>query len=736
MSEGFSGSDVGYGSVATDARKGMKVDRKNFPRGVAIADVAIDHIEEKNHGSATGRWHWPYGHKMWNIWREVMPAVALDDAPQAEDNGPVGAGPAWRPIWGKQRVVDTDLLKRPAAAVEQVGVPMLAEIPAGWPGLVVRGSDHVDERPQFFGAGGPCVADHGRYAPKYSSLRYTVTGKTIDHVLAAAESTWSFVKDVTGVRTKCVQFDAPAIALNLTSGPGGAGYGLFADTQFGTALVKPPKSPWRESPHEDADNRNPGGPAKSGEEDGWYPVNLLGVLSHTGGGGINAGKFGDQHEHGRTKYGEPLNAGHFSIYSLRNIPGRSPEYDAPAEHGLEPYVPAGRGLYPFQVLMLCDAQSQHEFCGEKRQGLWRREVFIPLAPPTWVPTGGPPRRPPPRTPEQTQVPPPGNPGNPPGIPGLPGGGNGGGNGGGGNGGDVNDPSGMGDPIGLGPSAGIPIRTPAPAQPRNPLTPAPQFDPLTAARIAAYFGRAAAGGLPGPLSATIYGLGTPAMTIFADPKPGREIFAPGEQDERDAWFGALRPAVLRISGFGKVGTSRGGYTETSPAGMTYLAHGTGPGGALVSPPEWSQWRLGSYNKSSAYWGFHPTMAVGFGTPSNGVLVDGPQWSLLGSSGAYNLQLKLYDASGAERTNATYTIKASVKPSGTQDLGALSAPWANGYFQKLYVSGLIDPTGVVFDEQASTPWTPAAAKGCIWVKNDTPNTLWFTDDAGTDHQIAFV
>lgn len=31
---------------------------------------------------------------------------------------------------------------------------------------------------------------------------------------------------------------------------------------------------------------------------------------------------------------------------------------------------------------------------------------------------------------------------------------------------------------------------------------------------------------------------------------------------------------------------------------------------------------------------------------------------------------------------------------------------------------------------------AAYGQIWVKSDDPNTLWFTDDAGTDHQIAFV
>ena len=41
--------------------------------------------------------------------------------------------------------------------------------------------------------------------------------------------------------------------------------------------------------------------------------------------------------------------------------------------------------------------------------------------------------------------------------------------------------------------------------------------------------------------------------------------------------------------------------------------------------------------------------------------------------------------------------------------------------------------ILGENAATPWTPAAAKGAIWVKNDTPNTLYFTDDAGTDFQL---
>jgi hypothetical protein len=37
-----------------------------------------------------------------------------------------------------------------------------------------------------------------------------------------------------------------------------------------------------------------------------------------------------------------------------------------------------------------------------------------------------------------------------------------------------------------------------------------------------------------------------------------------------------------------------------------------------------------------------------------------------------------------------------------------------------------------EQASAP-SDTAGVGQIWVKNDTPNTLWFTDDAGTDTQL---
>jgi hypothetical protein len=56
-------------------------------------------------------------------------------------------------------------------------------------------------------------------------------------------------------------------------------------------------------------------------------------------------------------------------------------------------------------------------------------------------------------------------------------------------------------------------------------------------------------------------------------------------------------------------------------------------------------------------------------------------------------------------------------------------------KLSVTGLIDPpSGLVLEEQASKPDDPTGTtEGVIWVKDDNPNTLYFTDNAGADHQL---
>ena len=46
------------------------------------------------------------------------------------------------------------------------------------------------------------------------------------------------------------------------------------------------------------------------------------------------------------------------------------------------------------------------------------------------------------------------------------------------------------------------------------------------------------------------------------------------------------------------------------------------------------------------------------------------------------------------------------------------------------------GPVFLKEQATADGDTAAYGQIWVKNTTPAELWFTDDGGTDHQIAYV
>src|SRR5262245_25673073 len=57
-------------------------------------------------------------------------------------------------------------------------------------------------------------------------------------------------------------------------------------------------------------------------------------------------------------------------------------------------------------------------------------------------------------------------------------------------------------------------------------------------------------------------------------------------------------------------------------------------------------------------------------------------------------------------------------------------------KLTVTGIIDPTGLDLTEQAAVPGgAPAAGHGKVWVRNDAPNVLIFTDDNGTDNELAY-
>jgi len=61
--------------------------------------------------------------------------------------------------------------------------------------------------------------------------------------------------------------------------------------------------------------------------------------------------------------------------------------------------------------------------------------------------------------------------------------------------------------------------------------------------------------------------------------------------------------------------------------------------------------------------------------------------------------------------------------------------NPQFQ-IDASGSLNLTGdVVLSESADHTESPAAGKGQVWLKSDTPNKLVFTDDTGTDFNIGF-
>jgi len=51
----------------------------------------------------------------------------------------------------------------------------------------------------------------------------------------------------------------------------------------------------------------------------------------------------------------------------------------------------------------------------------------------------------------------------------------------------------------------------------------------------------------------------------------------------------------------------------------------------------------------------------------------------------------------------------------------------------ITGVVDPIEMILTEQASIPQTTDVGEGALWVRNDAPNVLIYTDDVGTDFVI---
>jgi hypothetical protein len=125
---------------------------------------------------------------------------------------------------------------------------------------------------------------------------------------------------------------------------------------------------------------------------------------------------------------------------------------------------------------------------------------------------------------------------------------------------------------------------------------------------------------------------------------------------------------------------------------------------------------------------------------------------GASGGKHIY---YEASGFNPptfTNRSAGAKAVLYP----NLGASSGDWAigieNGHIWFSVPTGIatrgfkfyggitevakINGDGALFIKENGTSPVPGSSFGSFWVKNDTPNVPYFTDDAGTDYQLAYV
>jgi hypothetical protein len=138
--------------------------------------------------------------------------------------------------------------------------------------------------------------------------------------------------------------------------------------------------------------------------------------------------------------------------------------------------------------------------------------------------------------------------------------------------------------------------------------------------------------------------------------------------------------------------------------------------------------------------HGANSITFDNAGIGIVLQGKESGLFVYTGSAWKNVML--ASGAISPNghgANGLIQLSDGAGGfTSDsnLAWTASPAELTVTGKLTVTGLIDPPGLVLDEKASvaaTGHTTVAAKGLLWVKDDAPNRLYFTDDAGTDKKV---
>ncbi len=169
-----------------------------------------------------------------------------------------------------------------------------------------------------------------------------------------------------------------------------------------------------------------------------------------------------------------------------------------------------------------------------------------------------------------------------------------------------------------------------------------------------------------------------------------------------------------------GNSIDGVTYTAASGHTAHVMYRGTGEMVVFGNEIKNWNtINGDMISSAIYAFH-NLVDGTHTDGDHNLALDDLTDATITSVADN-EFLVYDSGGAVWQNEALDI--SLDPSPT-----LGAALDAGGFD-------INNGGVIFLTEQADAEADVAGKGQIWVHDDTPNTLYFTDDAGTDHLIEF-
>lgn len=181
-------------------------------------------------------------------------------------------------------------------------------------------------------------------------------------------------------------------------------------------------------------------------------------------------------------------------------------------------------------------------------------------------------------------------------------------------------------------------------------------------------------------------------------------------------GPMGVTQLGTTGSATFGT--GGHGGAGNSGIVTVSSGSAggnSGGVTIS--------------TGAAGGTPGTLALVAGSGIGATSAGGPITATAGNSGdavGANITLNAGSPTGGNNDGGSIVLNPGTG-FGTGNNGVV---FVNG---KLTVTGIIDPTGMVFDNVASVPeGTPAAGKSTLWVRA-SDNALILTNDSGTDTEI---